>query len=646
MHDAGGHDTGARRASGEAPRRHSLLPSRRRIKHVLSKRLTYSPFLKMLLLYFWFRIAILALVVIGLTTAVMLPRLWTTTPPGFMPPVKVSLLDKMQAYMLRRAADKATARGDSQTAIEAWLNALGNNMGNPNSARGLLRTALVMDPIPAKNLGPAIQTGDWLLRLTGTNRADLELVSAFLDKVQFYALAKAQLEPFAKGLSGNIKAIYLKSVFFEGELDSFNQLWQELSPEEQARPDLALIRAAYLAGWGDVGTVAEARQLLGQAAETRGPLWSLANRLVMAVSAVRIDPEGYVEALNRLQQVQQDSAADNASYWELLATAGRRAEAVRLARDFVSPPRDSYELIRMTEASLALGLDDEALKRMHAFAKYYPFSEQVWTTYAKMLFDAKDWERLRGAALQMRQVSVFRGRLDALSLFYEGRADLATARLEAARRAFDAATNADFQAPDETILAVNSLLSLGYPVHARAVLERAEGVVTNRVQYLDLLSRAAIQSRDEALMLSACQAAYELQPSSIDSAHRYAAALLIRAEHPEQAVRLTMELNLRFPNSNALRINHALALLLNRRADDAEAVLNELPFARLRPDEVNSYYQAMFELKSLRQDYSSAWRALDRIDWSLLFPSETNRLGKIRTALPPRPVSPSGSPSA
>lgn len=70
-----------------------------------------------------------------------------------------------------------------------------------------------------------------------------------------------------------------------------------------------------------------------------------------------------------------------------------------------------------------------------------------------------------------------------------------------------------------------------------------------------------------------------------------------------------------------------------------------MAFTRLRAEEVNSYYQAMFEVKFQKQDYAEAWRMFDRIDSSQLFPSETNRLDKLRSSLPPRPGQPGHSPS-
>jgi predicted Zn-dependent protease len=518
-------------------------------------------------------------------------------------------------------------------------------MGDPELARGVLRSTLAVDPITSKNLGSAFQTSEWLLRLTQTNRADLELVCEVYDKAQLYELVAAQLKPIADSLSGSLKTIYVKTLFFLSELQQYNELWNELSPSEQVRPDMALIRAGYLAGWGEVGVVAEAQAALNKAAEERGPLWLLANRLQMAISALRLDPERYAESLRRLQETQMDAGVEHAAYWSLLASSGRKAEAVRLAREFATPPRNPSELARLAEVNVQLGLKEEGLKLMRAFANYFPLSEPVWTIYAQMLLDAQDWEGLRGAALHMRQFAAFRGQLDALSHFYEGRADLGSGRVEAARQAFEKASEAEFRTPGQSILAASSLLGLGYPAQARAILERAEGMVTNRLQYLDLMSRAAILTKDGPLLLTTGQAAYELQPANVEYANRYAAGLLIQAERPAEAVRLTLELTTKFPNSETFRINHALALLLNRRPEEAEKALGRVSFGHLRPDELNAYYQAMFELKFQQRDYSQAWQNLDRLDWNQLFPNETNRLGQMRALLPPRSVS-APAPSA
>ncbi len=590
---------------------------------------------------------ILAIVAIGLVGAVLLPKIWTTTPAGFQPLTKVSLLDKAQAFMLRRSAEKAMARGDHQAAALGWRNALANNMGDPSLARGLLRNAIAADSIPTENLPATVRTSDLLLRLTQTNRADLDLVCTFLDKAQLYGMIPARLEPIAHDLSGNLQAIYAKCIFFQGDFDRYDQLWGELSPADQGRPDMVLTRAAYLAGWREGREASEAEQVLAQAAGNRGPLWSLANRLQMAIAVNKKIPEYYREALERLQETQADNGIDNADYWTLLASVGPRQEAVRMAKQFVLPPRTQSELVRLARAKSALGLEEDALKLMQAHAQYHPTSDEVWLTYAALLSEGNRWEDLRRVALQMRLVPELRNRLEALSYIYEGRADLATAQTDAARLAFNAATNLAFRSAEESSAVAASLLRFGYPTHAQAVLERAASGITNRVLYLDLMSRIAFHLKDEPLMMSTCQALYELDPHNADYANRYAAAMLIRGERLGEAVSLTWGLHTSQPDSEAFRLNHALALVANRRLDEADAMLRQVTFARLqRAEDINSYYQTMFELNFRKRDFATAQRMLDRINWSLLFPSEVDRLSAMQAAMPARGTTSSPVPSA
>ncbi|HOC00168.1 MAG TPA: hypothetical protein PKM43_15670 [Verrucomicrobiota bacterium] len=633
-------------AAESKPRRKASSSSRLEIKLILGDKLNDWPLVRLLVLHFWFRMVVIALVLAVVLSLAVLAKVWPTTPSGFRPRVRVSLLDKVQAYMLRNSAEQAVARGDHEAALLSWRNAFANDMGNPALARGVIRSTTALDPIPTARLGPTVQTSDWLLRLAATNRADLELVCAFYDKAQLYGLANAVLEPFSGELTGRLKPIYVKCLFFQGSFDRYKELYAQLSPAEKAQPDMALIHAAYQAGWGRIGSAPEVNELLDKTARQRGPLWFLANRLEMSISSAQSNPDRYRAALDRLQEAQLDNAVDNADYWMLLVGSGRRAEAVRLAQQFVIPPRNQGELVRLATVKFVLGLKDDALKLMQAFANSYPASDAVWSTYANLLLEAKDWTGLRAVALQMRLLPMLQGRLVPLSYYHEGRADLATAQVEAARRAFDAATNLDFQTPEQSMAVARSLLDLGYATHARSILDRADTTITNRLQYLDLMSRVAIDLRDEALMMSTSKAAYELDSSNIDLANRYAAALLIRGERPGEAVALTLGLLARMPDSNAFRINHALALLMNNRLLDAALLLNQVDSSTLQhKEEFNSYYQALFELRFKRNDHAGAWEMADRMDWSMLFPTEANRLGAMRSALPPRTASP-GRPAA
>ncbi|MCX8109233.1 MAG: class I mannose-6-phosphate isomerase, partial [Verrucomicrobiae bacterium] len=98
-----------------------------RVKRRLARNLIYSPFLRMLVLKFWFRVAVLSLVAILAALAVLLPPVWRTSPPGFTPIIRISLLDKIQAKMLQKTAERAAAAGNYRAAADAWRAAFANN---------------------------------------------------------------------------------------------------------------------------------------------------------------------------------------------------------------------------------------------------------------------------------------------------------------------------------------------------------------------------------------------------------------------------------------------------------------------------------------------------------------------------------------
>jgi len=94
----------------------------------------------------------------------------------------------------------------------------------------------------------------------------------------------------------------------------------------------------------------------------------------------------------------------------------------------------------------------------------------------------------------------------------------------------------------------------------------------------------------------AVAAGYRLQPGNVACANNYAATLLVNRDRSEEAVSLTLQTLGRFPDSNAAKINHALALLLNRRIAEAQAILNTVGLEKLSAQEANSFYLGRFEV--------------------------------------------------
>ena len=85
--------------------------SRRALKRKLGSALIYSPFIRLLLFNVWFQFAFGAAFCLAIATALYLPKIWTASPAGFLPVVKVSALDKTQNWALKRSARKHMAAG-------------------------------------------------------------------------------------------------------------------------------------------------------------------------------------------------------------------------------------------------------------------------------------------------------------------------------------------------------------------------------------------------------------------------------------------------------------------------------------------------------------------------------------------------------
>ena len=137
-------------------------------------------------------------------------------------------------------------------------------------------------------------------------------------------------------------------------------------------------------------------------------------------------------------------------------------------------------------------------------------------------------------------------------------------------------------------------------------------------------------------MAKAAAAVYRLRPENLVCANNYAASLLVNRDRPEQAVSLTLQILNRFPDSNAAKINHALALLLNRRTAEAEEILKSVLPEKLNGQEANSFYLGWFEVAFNQERYDQAWEASDRIAAKYLFPNQLKWLEEMRQHLPRR----------
>ena len=609
--------------------------SRKSLKRKISLYLIYSPFLRLVLFNKWFRAAFLALLAAGVFLALFLPRLWTSSPDDFQPVVKVSGLDLTQARVLKKRARDAEDRKDYKHANYCWQASIVRNEADPVAIRGFLRNVLKMQDPDRRTVGVAYGQTIWLLRLEKTNILDVELSARVYEKFGWHDLVVQSFEEQFKDLTPEGQAIYLKSLFHVGRIEEFAELLQD-NRERLKDPELPLYEAAYLAGWSSDVRATTALEQLRAAAAKADKFDRPSLKLYMMVSAKRSDLEGYESCLARLSSMNEARVLDHIGYWRLLIEGGRRTEAEQLARAFSRPPGSPMETVQLARIYQTLGLNQECRAVLEQYAKQFYFSPDVWATYATVLEEEEDWDEMRAISLQMRKHPGVQGVLEGFSYLLEGRTELAHNRRGPAERAFRKAAEARYEQPSVGFMLAKELNKVKFYEFARPIFQKIESSYEDRVDYWEGAFDAGLALKDGEWMLRAARQIYEMRPYDIQAINRYAASLMVNRANPAEAIRLTMEMTTRYPNSPTAVINHSFALLLNSRNEEAQALLARINPEALDPVENSAYHLALFELNYNLKNYGEAWKASDRIFTSQLFPVQLEWLAARKKEMPPR----------
>ena len=609
--------------------------TRRRLKFKLANKFVYFSLPRLLIFHFWFRLAFLAFLLLVLFIALYLPKIWTMSPPGFLPIVKVSGLDLTQAWSLRRTALQAQAMGQKEQALHAWRAAVVNNPANPELVRGFLRAATQSDKW-VNYLGMAVGQSFWLLRLTQTNQADLVLTAQVLEKYQLYDLLLTMLDPKLAPASLTLQGSRLKALLFTGQMRGFAALWDKYAGLFSAQPDLALYHAAYVAGWGPVENRAAGRQQLEEA--IAGPSHQvLANRLLASVCIQLEDPQQYEQCLRRLEDLRAVTLLDRIDYWRLLAATGYTKEAAKAAEDYAFPPVSALETLRLAQVYVELGHRDLARQVLERYASEFSYLEGMWILYSQLLIQDQQWESLDTLALQIRNEEGVRASLAGYSYYLEGRAELGLNRPAMANAAFKRTVEFNFPNHELAMSTAAQFLQLGHPDLAMALLKKLPKEMSANLTYWKLMFATAYELKDPDTLLSSATAAYNMRTNDIVFVNNYAAALLTTRTKPEDAIRFTVQMMAHEPDSVAVRVNHSLALVMNQRPREALELLHTIDAKSLSPVEANAYYLTLFEVQLKLEQWDQARQASEHIATKFLFPNQLHWLEQARQTLPPPP---------
>lgn len=588
----------------------------------LLRLLYFSPALRVFFVFF-------LLVVIGVPLSIA--KLWRVTPEDFRPEIKISLLDKLQSWSLYRSAQKAREAGNDDAAVHAWRSAIANDPANIEVCRDFLKLLMEVDQ-RRRFRHSAIQNSFWLLKLNRTNQVDLEMVADTFRHYEFDGLTLELLSRYEEPLSPTLNRSQIRALFLEGRIQEFARQWEEVESAIVDDSELALFYAAYLAGWGEPSEVRENLATLRKAMESEGTQ-DLAHRLNLFVSFTRLDADGYRDSLAFLEARNLDRPPFHINYWKLLAELDRGDEAIELATRYPLPPRSATEATLFAEVYIQLGLRDLAFRFLQRYSVDYSSYEGVWYTQAEILIAEERWDDLFFLAVQMREETGAQEHLTAYSYFLEGRAEIERDRRAVAQTAFRSMNRYSLKDSRVGLHIASKLIEWQFFAEARDVLVNVEDRYREMMVYWELLFNVGNQLGSSRDLLAATENIFRLRPNDFAARNNFAAMLLSLRIRPDQAISLTFQAMNQEPGNSSGKINHAHALLLNERVDEAAELLQSINEKPLIKPVKHGFYLAWLEIEFLRGRMDEAAFYRDQVEVDFLLPGDRERYREIVQAL-------------
>ncbi|HNQ90442.1 MAG TPA: tetratricopeptide repeat protein [Verrucomicrobiota bacterium] len=574
-----------------------------------------------------FRWVIILAALVALAITLCLLRIWRVTPPDFKPPVRINVLDLFQSRSLLRTAREHLRKRQYTEAVHTWAMAVSNDPGNTPLLREYLGL-LAEYGDPRVEARQAIRHTNWLLMLTRTNLADLELTSSLLQRYRLDDLVLQKLEAIETPLSPALQVIKAKSTLLMGDAMAFAQQQAALLnlPEAAADPEFALCQDAFRAGWTEGTTAVDAQSRLDQAKENPN-LMLLAHRLQLVISHHRREPAAYGKALEALDQRSASRLSDHLLFCQLLRTIGERETAIQHLHAHAFAPRSADETVLLARCYYELGLPDEARTVLQRFAPEFAEADNLWLTYANLLIDQKRWNDLADLGVRLH-TTLWRAHFDfvAFGHYIEGYALQRLGRESQALQAFDRLSPIPVTSVLLGAKIAAGLEELGHTDRAQRVLASLRQHAEHDPDYWHLVARTAYRLRDTSLLVYATGALLRLRPDHPAALQDHAAALLTSRTLPSEAIRYTFLLLEQQPDLLGARLNHAAALAQNQRLTEARKMLETIDPASLNAAHRNAWLQVWFEIHFQERDYPHALATEKLIDRHALFPVETRWL--------------------
>ena len=196
-----------------------------------------------------FRVALGLCLFASAAALALLPKVFRVSPEGVEPALRISAWDWMQSRALARGARDAERHGDWEAAITGWRLAVANDPGFVAGLRELvdLETRRWNGPTPPNDLW-GVEHADWLLRLTETNRVDLDAAVTLSGSIPLDVWTLRLLESREKRNTVQEFA-WLKAKLRMGDDQGFRDARAARRYPAALTSELLLYDWAYAAGW-------------------------------------------------------------------------------------------------------------------------------------------------------------------------------------------------------------------------------------------------------------------------------------------------------------------------------------------------------------------------------------------------------------
>jgi hypothetical protein len=591
------------------------------------KRELESSTLRTLLYDKWFRRTVTVFLLLVAGGLLFIAKIHVASTPEVDPPVRISFLDRVQARSLDRAARSLAARNLIRDAVTTWRSAVANDPANLDIYRAVVDTLGNLDPVPRTELFVGLGAGRELLKRSGTNGVEALRVARLYNRARSHELTAQLLERFGEDRNPEMNRLYAEALFNTDSMRKLGALVAAHPEDLAATPGSRLMVTAWKAAWGPPAGMQSARRELAAARQTL-ETGTTATRLQLAVSAEISDLTTYKDALDQLSARQEDQALDHVRHWNLLAAAGRTAEAADLARRFTAAPASPSEAAGMATIFDALGMTryaaDFGLQQLEEFS----YAPNLWITTSQLLQKLKSWKELQEVAVRMRTEPSLNGMLSAFSWFLEGYIDLQSGRGESANQFFEQIRGSSFPTPELAAQTAIELRKQGRATLALEILLEQAGEMSSDPGFWFETSVAAYEARDMPALVRATEAAYRLNPADNRIANNRAAVLIATEAQVEEAVTLSLRLFNQNSTSIDLLLNHVLALINAGRVEDAEIRMRPLATRTFNEAEASVLHFARFRIAESRNDTRNMLSEAELIRHEHLLPPQVERLEK------------------